>query len=394
MTVIDLRDRAVTLISPSTRRAVDLQLVGLEAVRVGPENLEHVLSQPGCVVVDALASGAWSAKVRKALRGRVADVVLLLDEGMAISSSAVDGEGPGLRVVRAPVHASDVAAAVASLQAAAARSAAAQQEVDPSDIEQQATVDGTPADQVPAEPVRAEEVQGTRDARPDDAIADMRSTGGHTGTGADAGGPEKEPVPSSGADVETQGAADPVPAGRVLAHRRGRGVREPRVVRAAFLAADTSDEPEPTREPDPDDDWAATPPPSPPPADRQRSSARATRTPRSQAAPRVTPAPVPASDTQAPPRGRRGPGILARATTALTKPASMLSRTTDPHTPATASTQPKRVDLTKPASAAALVALDSPTAPHGPAVPDAADSAGRPDSARHLGRARRRPGGA
>jgi hypothetical protein len=119
VTTIDLRDQTVTLVSRSTRRAVDLQVVGLDAVRVAPENLEHVLSQPGCVVVDALASGTWSDAVGRALEDRLADVVLLVDDGTAVSGTFDDEGGPRLRVVRAPVHAGDVAAAVASLQAAA-----------------------------------------------------------------------------------------------------------------------------------------------------------------------------------------------------------------------------------------------------------------------------------
>lgn len=112
MTLVDLRDRAVTFVTPVRHRAVDLLRVGLEINAVGPEQLEEALSQPGCVVIDALKHDAWSDELQEALRARVADVVLLVGEDVSVDGLGPDEGYPQLQVVTAPVLAGDVAAAV------------------------------------------------------------------------------------------------------------------------------------------------------------------------------------------------------------------------------------------------------------------------------------------
>lgn len=110
--VVDLRDRAVTFVTPVRHRAVDLLRVGLEIDAVGPEQLEEALAQPGCVVIDALKHETWSDELQEALRVRVADVVLLVAEDVSVDGLGPDEGYPQLQVVTAPVLAGDVAAAV------------------------------------------------------------------------------------------------------------------------------------------------------------------------------------------------------------------------------------------------------------------------------------------
>ncbi|GAB4068330.1 hypothetical protein GCM10028777_27080 [Angustibacter speluncae] len=113
--VVDLRDRAVTFVTPVRHRAVDLLRVGLEINAVGPEQLEEALAQPGCVVIDALKHDTWSDELQEALRARVADVVLLVAEDVSVDGLGPDEGYPQLQVVTAPVLAGDVAAAVRAI---------------------------------------------------------------------------------------------------------------------------------------------------------------------------------------------------------------------------------------------------------------------------------------
>jgi hypothetical protein len=115
VTALEVRDRSVTFVTPVQHRAVDLLRVGLQIDAVGPEHLEEALARPGCVVVDVLKRDTWSPELQAVLRDRVADVVLLVAEGVTVSGLGPEEGCPQLEVVTAPVLAGDVAEAVRAL---------------------------------------------------------------------------------------------------------------------------------------------------------------------------------------------------------------------------------------------------------------------------------------